>query len=88
MKMSVVLTMWKSVEAQDEVNVQLQVAMDEIAKLKQMLDELKLGWKFLNCGRMLLGRGLELNWFENLTRMSIFILGYHLLLFLTDSWST
>ena len=50
----------KSVEAQDEVNVQLQVATDEIAKLKQMLDE-AIGWKFLNCGRMLLGKGLELN---------------------------
>ena len=32
----------ESVEAQDEVNVQLQVATDEIAKLKQMLDEARL----------------------------------------------
>ena len=32
----------ESVEAQDEVNVQLQIATDEIAKLKQMLDEARL----------------------------------------------
>ena len=76
----------ESVEAQDEVNVQLQVATDEIAKLKQMLDEARL--EIFELRKNVARKRLELNWFENLTRMSIFILGYHLLLFLTDSWST
>ena len=72
----------ESVKEQGKVDVQLEAENDDIVKLKQMLGEARL-----EIARMFLGRDLELNWSGNLTRMSTFILGYHLLLFLTTYWS-